>query len=188
MATGQLHIVRLLMTPMPSVRSPHAPSRQRPFIRNFGYDQEWRSLLFVMNVRRSEVIIMPSVRNNTTSDALNFWLEFLKEGATLGLTKCTTFHSNVEHIDQEPRKSACLRLRSGVRFHMASENGCLTLDPPSLKIRGTPNESAYSLEPYGIIIIMCSCCDQLQYSTSIGLVASREHSSQTSPAFILNGL
>ena len=59
---------------------------------------------------------MPSIRINITSDALNFSLEFLKEGATLALTKCTTFHSNVEHIDQEPRKSACLRLRSASDF------------------------------------------------------------------------
>ena len=70
---------------------------------------------------------MPSVRSNIASDALNFSLELLKEGATQAITKCATLHSNVEHIDQEPRKSACLRLRSGVQFYMASDNGCLTL-------------------------------------------------------------
>ena len=78
------------------------------------------SLLFVTNVRRYEVICL--VRSNISSDALNFSLELLKEGATLALIKCTMLYTPVKHTDQKPRKSACLRLRSGVRFHAASEN------------------------------------------------------------------
>ena len=54
-------------------------------------------------------------------------LELLKEGASLALITCSTLHNPVEHIDQEPREMICLRLRSGVRFHMVSENKFLTL-------------------------------------------------------------
>ena len=72
-------------------------------------------------------IDMPSVQSNITLEALHFSLELLKEGNTLALIKCTMLHTPVEHIDQEPRQMVCLRLRSDVRFHMASENGCLTL-------------------------------------------------------------
>ena len=130
-------IVQLLMTPMPLVLNPHAPSWWRPFIQNFGCDKDWSVPVwqscksgqgFALREERATVQnYMPSVWSNITSDTLNFLLELLKEGATLALTKSTTLHSNVEHIDQEPRKTACLRLRSGVRFHMAFENECLTL-------------------------------------------------------------
>ena len=87
--------------------------------------------IFALRDERATVgSYMPLVRSNITSDALHFMLELLKEGNTLALIKCTMLHTSVEHIDQEPRKMVCLRLRSGVQFHMAKlmpDPNCLSL-------------------------------------------------------------
>ena len=70
---------------------------------------------------------MTSVRFHMIPDG-KLLVEFrLSEAPFPCLELCPVFYSSAPHMDQQSKESSGLRPRSGVRFLMASGNGCRTL-------------------------------------------------------------